>query len=213
MLDIGAGRGRLTDQLARVAARVVAIEVDPELAQALTGRWPNVDVITGDAASIGLPDEPFRVVANLPFHRTTDLLHRLLDGPEGELVRADLVVEWNVAVKRAVPWPSSLNGVYWSAFWDFSLARRVPRTAFVPVPKVDAGVLVVRRRRTSLVAPADADAYRSFVAAGFRRGVPHVAGRRAGKVDGRALQARGLDAHDWARLFGERHARGEIGRR
>jgi alkanesulfonate monooxygenase SsuD/methylene tetrahydromethanopterin reductase-like flavin-dependent oxidoreductase (luciferase family) len=46
------------------------------------------------------------VIANLPFHRTADLLHLLLDDPTTPLTRADLVVEWGVAFKRAVPWPS-----------------------------------------------------------------------------------------------------------
>ena len=133
MLEIGAGRGRLTEQLARVAGRVLAIEVDPALARSLDGRWGNVEIVVADATSVELPNDPFRVVSNLPFHRTTDLLHLLLDDPEGSLVRADLVVEWEVAVKRALPWPSSVNGVVWSAFWEPSLARRLPRSAFAPV--------------------------------------------------------------------------------
>lgn len=200
VLDIGAGCGRLTEQLARVAGRVVAIEVDPLLARALQGRWPNVEVVVGDAVGVDLPDVPFRVVSNLPFHRTTDLLHALLDDAAGSLQRADLVVEWDVAVKRAIPWPSSVNGVYWSAFWDIGVARRLPRTAFTPMPAVDAGVLVLRRRTAPLVATEAAGAYRSFVAAGFRKGA------RLGSGRGRRLP-RDFDAHEWAALFQSRVAR------
>lgn len=200
VLDIGAGHGRLTEQLSRVAGRVVAIEVDAALARALEGRWPNVDVVVADAARTAMPDVPFRVVSNLPFHRTTDLMHVLLDDPTGPLVRADLVVDWNVAVKRAIPWPSSVNGVYWSAFWDIGVARRIHRAAFAPMPSVDAGVLVVRRRSTPLVAPEAAGEYRRFVAAGFRKGA------RLGSGRGRRLP-RDFDAHEWAALFQSRVAR------
>lgn len=199
VVEIGAGTGRLTDELARAGARVVAIELDPRLAGSLAGRRPDVRVVAADAIERKLPDEPFRVVANVPFHRTMDLLRHLLDDPGTRLVRADLVVEWAVAVKRALPWPSSLNGVLWGAFFEASLLRRLPRSAFVPAPAVDAGVLVYRRRAVPLVEPAAASEYRRFVAAGFR----HGPGRRAG---GRL--ARDLDAHEWAALFaGRRGAR------
>ena len=200
VLEIGAGRGRLTEALARAADRVIAIEVDPALSPALRGRWENVDVVIGDATTVELPTDPFRVVSNVPFHRTTDLMHVLLDYPGGALVRADLVVQWDVAVKRARPWPSSVNGVVWGAFWETSLARRLPRSAFSPSPAVAAGVLVLRRRAVALVDPGAAAAYRRFVAAGFRQGLGHVAGRRPA----RGRIARDLDAHEWASLYNEK---------
>jgi 23S rRNA (adenine-N6)-dimethyltransferase len=203
VVEIGAGRGLLTGQLARVAERVVAIEVDAALARYLYGRWDNVDVVVADARLARLPEEPFRVVANLPFHGTTDVLHRLLD-PGGGLTRADLIVEWDVAVKRALPWPSSVNGVYWSAFFEMSVARRLPRRVFTPPPAVDAGVLVLRRRCLPLVAPADADLFGRFVAEGFRRGVRSVVRSARTATSTRSRMARDLDAHEWAALFSGR---------
>ena len=74
VVDLGAGDGRLTAELARAAARVVAVELDQRLAASLRGRWPNVEVVEGDARKGDLPREPFRVVANLPFHGTTEIL-------------------------------------------------------------------------------------------------------------------------------------------
>ena len=202
VLDLGAGSGRLTGELARAAARVLAVELDPEWARGLRGRWENVDVLEGDAASLQLPREPFRVVSNIPFNRTTDLLHLLLDDPSTQLVRADLIVEWGVAVKRAVPWPSTLNDVIWGAFYESSVIRRLPPAAFVPPPAVHAGVLVFRRRAEPLIPPHAVSGYRRFVATGFRRGLRAVASGRSVKsaANGRAT-ARDLDAHQWAELF------------
>jgi 23S rRNA (adenine-N6)-dimethyltransferase len=200
VLDLGAGSGRLTAALASRARRVVAVELDPHWAKALCGRWPNVDVVEGDATRVPLPDEPFRVVANIPFDRTTEILRLLLDDPRTPLVRADLVVEWGVALKRASPWPSTLNGVLWGAWYRFALARRLPAAAFDPPPRVDAGVLVIERRAQPLVEESAWREYRRFVASGFRHGMHSVAPPRTLRRQA-ARTARELDAHQWAELF------------
>jgi 23S rRNA (adenine-N6)-dimethyltransferase len=195
--EIGAGSGRLTAELARVARRVVAIELDPRLAAGLRGRWPNVDVVAGDALSVPFPDEPFRVVANIPFAHTSALLHRLLDDPRLPLARADLIVEWGVAVKRGLPVPSSVSGVLWGAFHELRVERRLPAAAFDPPPACDAGVLVATRRTRALIAPGELPAYRRFVADAFRRG------RRVG-----GALPRDLDAHQWAERYSRNAATG-----
>ena len=185
MLDLGAGNGRLTAELARAARRVLAVELDPRLAERLCGRWRNVEVLQADARTVELPVEPFSVVANLPFSGTNEILRHLLDDPSTPLDRADVVVEWGVAVKRALPWPSTVNGVVWGAWYSTRVARRLPRHAFEPMPSVDAAVLVFERRADPLVPPARADEYRRFVARGFRHGD----------------RARLLDPHDWAARY------------
>ena len=146
--------------------------------------------LEADAKEINLPREPFRVVANLPFHGTNEILRHLLDDPRVPLVRADLVVQWGVAVKRALPWPSTVNGAVWGAWYSTRVARRLPRTAFQPAPSVDAAVLVFERRSQPLVAEHRAVDYRRFVARRFRRG-----------GQGFGVEPRHLDPYDWARLF------------
>lgn len=189
VVDLGAGTGRLTAELARAARRVVAVELDPCLASRLRGCWPNVAVVEADAREVELPREPFRVVANLPFHGTNEILRHLLDDPRVPLFRADLVIQWGAAVKRALPWPSTVSGVVWGAWYSVRVARRLPRTAFRPPPSVDAGVLVFERRPNPLVPLERAAGYRRFVAEGFRRGR---------LVRGEPTQ---LDPHQWAALF------------
>ena len=198
VLDLGAGTGRLTGELARVARRVVAVELDRRLASRLRDRWENVDVVCADAAEVELPTDPFRVVANLPFDGTTAILRHLLDDPRVPLVRADVIVEWGVAVKRALPWPSTVNDVLWGAWYSTSLARRLPRSAFDPPPSVDAGVLVIERRPHPLVPERHWQSYRGFVANGFRR--PHSVALRAAP--------RNLDAYQWAELFSRSRSSG-----
>jgi 23S rRNA (adenine-N6)-dimethyltransferase len=204
VLDLGAGGGRLTTALADAARRVLAVELDMRWAAHLRGRWANVDVIQADAAEVELPNEPFRVVANLPFDRTTAILRHLLDDPFVPLVRADVIVEWNVALKRSRPWPSTANSVLWGAWYSTFVARRLPRTAFDPPPSVDAGVLVFERRSHPLVLERSWRSYRGFVAAGFRRGLRAVVpARTLRELRLARLEPRELDAYQWAALFSD----------
>lgn len=190
----------LTAPLVRRDTRVVAVELDPDSAAVLRRRFRNVEVVEGDLLQHPLPDEPFRVVANLPFHLASDALRMLLDEPRVPLERADLIVEWGLAVKRAAVWPSTMRGVVWGARYRFSVSRHLPPGAFRPQPKADAGVLTIVRRETPVV---DDDRFAAFVAKGFRHGLRAVASRAQLKPLGipPSAGARHLDVHEWAALY------------
>jgi 23S rRNA (adenine-N6)-dimethyltransferase len=175
VVDFGAGTGVLTAALARAAASVVAIELDGALANRLASKFsdtPNVVVLHADVRDVPLPRTPYRVVANPPFGHTAAILHRLLD-PAGGLVRADLVVQWQVARHRARVHdgpPLDLMGAIWAPWWRFARGRRLPAASFNPRPAVDAAVLEITRRREPLVAAEHFDRYAAFVRAGFGTG-------------------------------------------
>lgn len=206
VLDLGAGTGVLTGALARAGARVTAVEIDRELAAALRRRFD--DVAEGDALRVPLPREPFKVVSNLPFGAGTAILRRLLD-PRLPLDRADVIVEWGLATKRAAVWPSTQLSAYWGAWFDLDLTRRLPRCVFAPPPSVDAGLLRIARRPEPLVAARDARAYERFLARGYKEGPRAVVpwaqlkrlevelgfDRRAGPRDLASTQWAGLFAH------------------
>jgi 23S rRNA (adenine-N6)-dimethyltransferase len=137
VLDIGAGEGALTAHLLRAGARVVAVELSPRRAGVLRERFPGVTVVQADATSIRLPGRPFRVVASPPYGISSGLLRALL-APGSGLVAADLVLQRAVARRYA-------SGA--ARRFSLTVGLMVPRRAFLPPPRVDSAVLVVRRRR------------------------------------------------------------------
>ena len=163
VIEVGAGAGAFTRALARRGVRVVAVEPDPVWARRLREQVAGIRVLQRDFLDVTLPHEPFRVVGSLPFGRTTDILRRLLDDPSSALTRADVVVQWEVALKRAASPPTSLLSTAWAPWWDVQLTRRVAATSFRPVPRVDAGVLAITRRKPALLPVAMAPSYAAFL--------------------------------------------------
>jgi 23S rRNA (adenine-N6)-dimethyltransferase len=102
----------------------------------LRARFPGVTVLEIDAAALRLPGRPFRVVANPPYAITANLM-RLLLAPDSRLVAADLVLQRAVVRKNPSATPRR---------FVVTAGLMVPRRAFVPPPRVDSAVLVVRHR-------------------------------------------------------------------
>lgn len=152
IVELGAGTGALTIPLARRGAQIVAVEKDSrwagQLADTLVqeGLTDRVSVYKADLRTLTLPRMRYRVVSNLPFGLTTAVMALLLDRPEKGPWRADLLIQSEVARKRAETEPANLRTAAWAPWWTFQLGPRVPRSAFRPIPSVDAALLKVRRR-------------------------------------------------------------------
>ncbi len=177
VLEIGPGLGILTGGLLDAGARVTAVELDAGLAAYLRGQLTGavesgrLQLLEGDALDLQLPDlvpAPYRVVANLPYHITSPILHRLLErAPRAE--RLVLMVQAEVADRIAAP-PGKLS--YLSVFVQFHadvrVALRVPAEAFEPAPKVASAVIVLEPHSTRAL-PVDRElALWGLVQAGFR---------------------------------------------
>jgi 16S rRNA (adenine1518-N6/adenine1519-N6)-dimethyltransferase len=153
ILEIGPGLGILTGGLLDAGAIVTAVELDRGLVAYLRDRFAGalavgaLTLIEGDALDhelTALVPPPYDVVANLPYHITSPILHRLL-GAAPRPSRLVLMVQAEVAERIAAP-PGRMS--YLSVFVQYHAAVRialqVPRDAFEPAPKVASSVIVLQ---------------------------------------------------------------------
>jgi 23S rRNA (adenine-N6)-dimethyltransferase len=208
VVDLGAGRGALTAPLERAGARVIAVERDATLANELRSRFARVRVVEADGTRWTWPEEPFAVVANLPFAAAGAILRSLLDDPRVPLRRADVIVQWEFAAKHAAVWPSTMRSVHWGAWWQLSVSRRLAPSAFAPPPSVAAAVLSIRRLDEPLLDPSQSRPYAAFLGrvwgdAPLRRVLPAGHVKRVAREHGFGAGARprDLDARQWAALY------------
>ncbi|MFE2752642.1 23S ribosomal RNA methyltransferase Erm [Actinosynnema sp. NPDC059335] len=213
ILEIGPGSGALTLPLAALGRPLTAVEIDPDRVRELRRRvGPGTSVVHADFLRHRLPTGPYVLVGNLPFHLTTAVLRRVLHA--GHWTDAVLLVQWEVARRRAGVGGATMMTAQWWPWYSFELVRRVPAAAFRPRPAVDGGLLTATRRPTPLVDARDRRRYQAFVHGVFTgrgRGVPAIVraahpwartaawARRHGVTDG--TLPRDLTAAQWADLF------------
>ena len=177
VVEIGPGLGVLTRRLLAAGASVLAVEVDPRLAEYLRRELYGVDrfeLIEADALSLHpremFPGEAFKVVANIPYHITSPLLHAFLEGDRPPALTV-LLVQLEVAERVASP-PGRMSylSVFAQNITDVDVVARVPADAFEPAPAVDSAVLRLRRRESPVIPPGDGrEPFYRVVQAGFRQ--------------------------------------------
>jgi 16S rRNA (adenine1518-N6/adenine1519-N6)-dimethyltransferase len=157
-IEIGPGRGALTRPLAERVARVIAIEIDRDLAAALPSRVPaNVDVITNDILRVDLeallPHQsgPVRVIGNLPYNVSSPILFALLHAADhgARIGDATLMLQKEVADRLvAVPGTGEYGAlaIQVALVADVERLLSLPPGAFRPPPKVRSAVVRLRFR-------------------------------------------------------------------
>ncbi len=150
ILEIGPGPGALTELLLELGARVTAVELDPIFAQALT-RLQTEDqrlhVIQADFLSLDLAEilktQPWKVVANLPYHITTPILAKLL--PHYPTINSITIMVQKEVADRMVAAAHTANYSSLSLFVSFysqaKLCFKVEPTCFYPRPKIQSAVV------------------------------------------------------------------------
>lgn len=180
VLEIGPGRGALTDKLRARAGRFIAVEKDDELSTYHRERLaddPDAAVVHGDALRVMPADLPFpgpyRIVANLPYNMAARITLHLLE-EWGRDVRALTLMYQAEVADRIVGRPGSKSygslSVQVASFCEGWRLFSVPGSAFRPVPKVLSAVVRLRRRETPLheAAGVEYDWLRTVVRGAFQ---------------------------------------------
>ena len=171
VVEIGPGRGALTEKLLRRADRVVAVELDPYLASHLRLRFqddPRLEIVEGDALECDLAQwGPAPIVGNLPYYAATAIIARAVRLPTP---RAVFLIQKEVAERLVADPGTRAYGLLTVATAVFARARllfEVKPAAFHPPPKVDSAVILLEPHP----APAELgnpEAFLHFAAQCFR---------------------------------------------
>ena len=171
VLEIGPGLGTLTKLLVQKAGRVVAVEYDQALAADLPGRvkTPSLEVVNQDILKFDLTKLPkdYKVVANIPYYLTSNLLRVLSESANPPKVIA-LLVQKEVAQRVAAsPGDMSILSVTTQMYYEPHLEQVVPARLFTPPPKVDSQIIQLLRRPTPVFDGQDSRQVFRVVKAGF----------------------------------------------
>jgi 16S rRNA (adenine1518-N6/adenine1519-N6)-dimethyltransferase len=170
VIEIGPGRGALTDILASRPNRLVAVEIDRALAKNLRERYASnerVTIIEADVLETKMSDiaeGDFVVVGNVPYYITTPILFHVLRAPFPR--HAVFLVQREVA-ERIIARPGSKAfgalSANVQALSNAEILLHVPPAAFKPPPKVDSAVVRISPRPDPLIEPHEVERFRGFV--------------------------------------------------
>ncbi len=172
VVEIGAGRGALTRQLLKRTRHLRAVELDRYLVAKLVEQFgDSADVVAGDFLKLPLPEHPYKVVGNVPFSKSTDIVERLVAGP---LPPEDawLVVQREFAWRLCgLPFTAeTLWSLRLKPFWHVEIVDRLRRTDFDPPPSVESVLLWLSRRGRPLLSESETTLYGEIIGSAFRGG-------------------------------------------
>lgn len=220
VLEIGPGPGALTEKLVENAKQVVAVEFDEALARELPIRVPaaNLRVTQQDILSFDLTSLPpgYKVVANIPYYLTSNLLRILCESPN-HFTAAAILIQKEVAERVcAQPGDMSLLSVSVQFYCEAWLDLLVPAELFTPPPKVDSQILKLKFRTEPLFPDVDTKIFFRVVKAGFSQrrktilnslsaGL-HLDKQQTTEILGRAgikpsVRAQNLSLQNWHNLY------------
>ena len=222
VIEVGPGRGALTRVLAERARRVIAVELDDDLAEALRLSMPAVDVRHADARGVRPADllggcAAYKLLGNLPYYAALPIVRAFLES-DCRPTKAAVLVQLEVARQLcAKPGDMSLASLGVQLFGVPRIVRRVPPGAFNPPPKVTSAVIAIDVFDEPAAGVTDVRAFFRVARAGFsaprkqlRNALANglgIAPRDAEAMLGAAgvdskRRAETLSVEEWARLSG-----------
>jgi 16S rRNA (adenine1518-N6/adenine1519-N6)-dimethyltransferase len=225
VLELGAGTGVLTRELAKRARRVVAVELEREMLSLLaktTRNCTNVEILERNLLYIDPTEvfgsEPYKLVANLPYYITAPTFRHFLESANPPRLFV-VMVQYEVA-QRIVAGPGDLSllGVSIQFYGKPKISAHVPARAFYPAPKVDSAILRIDLKDEVPLSTKQRDDFFRLVQAGFserrkqihnslahglhRKNVEVQAWLQAANIEP-SRRAETLSIEDWLRLWHE----------
>jgi len=165
--DIGAGSGVISSVLSTRCKQVIAVELEPRMAQKLRdnmSRYPKVTVLEGDFLTMPLPTTPYKIFANIPFHLSSPILHKITEA-ENPPTATYLIVQKQFA-NKLLPESDRFTGQLGMVIgpeFAVRVRKRLQRTDFFPHPNVDTAFIEILHRKEPLIQKERISNYKKFI--------------------------------------------------
>lgn len=164
VIDIGAGSGVISSVLAQRVKKVISVEVESKTVEILrrnTSKHSNVTVYHGDFLTMKLPNEPYNIFANIPFHLSSPIIDRLIH-TENPPQKTYLIVQKQFARKLLASdnrFFTGQLGMLLGARYETRIRKPLRKTDFWPHPSVDTVFLEILLRKEPLISPKNFPSY------------------------------------------------------
>lgn len=174
VLEIGAGKGHLTEALCAVSGLVCSVELDRRLFEhtsAKLSHLTNLKLIHGDFLEMPLPEKGgYKVFANIPYFITTQIMEKLTNAsnPPSEIW---LIMEKGAAKRFAGLPRENVNSLLLKVSWEPEILYHFRREDFHPMPCVDSVLLHLKRKSVPDLPLNSLPAFRNFIEHSMRYGM------------------------------------------
>ena len=167
VLEIGPGKGIITDALIKQDKNIIAIEADPKLFSELQKKYVNVanlSLIQADFVKYTTPNEPFIIVSNIPFNITANIVRKITD-EQSKLHIAYLIMQKDAAIKfiGAPHAHSPLLSHILNINFEIKLLMDIDKSNYSPRPKFDTAFVSIKRREKPIFDRQKSEQFKNFL--------------------------------------------------
>lgn len=178
VLEIGPGKGIITDVLIGKSKRIIAVEADQKLFADLKKRYSNITnllLIHADFLKYQLPKDPFIVVSNIPFNITANIVRKITD-ENSKLNTAYLIMQKDAAIKfLGAPYAHSpLLSYFLNINFEIKLIIDIDKSNYTPRPNFDTSFVSFKRRAAPILNMQGSEQFKDFMVYIFERRKPLI---------------------------------------
>ncbi len=176
VVEIGSGKGIISEILSKKAKEVVCIEHDPLLVSYLANKFKdnkNIKVVENNFLNYKLPTKPYIVFANPPFNISADIINKLLKLPNN-MEEAYLILQRETLERfmGGPKYPNNQISILYKPFYNISSIETISRKEFNPSPNVDIVYSKFEKRKFPLIDILNYQIFRDFVIYGYNQWKP-----------------------------------------
>ncbi len=175
IVEIGPGKGILTDELVKHSKNLILVEIDNQLVADLQTKFPELKIINKDILECNFStdffESKYRIIGNLPYYITSQILFKIFDN-KNNIIDAMIMIQKEVA-ERLVAKPSSkeygILSVFTQFYSDVEILFNVSKNVFYPKPEVDSSIVRLNLKSEITLNKLEENTFRRIVKTAFNQ--------------------------------------------